>query len=134
VLVPAAAAVLAIGQARYDLFTAHQAGVLAHAAWVLIVTGMFVVPFLPIAITLYEGWIGRATFVAAMSTGLLALVAVPWAVDRAIRFDTNSTAPLIHIYDPLLVMVAVGAVLAFGVAARRARARAIRRTNARRMT
>ena len=109
VLVPALVAVLVVGQLQYGLLTDDD-----DAFATVVIVCAFVVPFVPIAIALQSAWIRVAGSVFAFAVGVVALVAVPWAVDRAIADDPSSTAPVIHVYDPVLDTLAV--LLAVGVA------------------
>jgi hypothetical protein len=121
VLYPATAIVIVVGTAEYGLLSLDD-GLVFGLIWATLLVAVFVVPFIPIAMALRAGWIGAIgggfAFVAGTAAALLA---VPWLVDRSIANDSSSTASLIHVYDPVLDTVAVGAVLLVTAIARRFR-------------
>jgi hypothetical protein len=119
VLPPALLAVVIVGQAQYHIFTSSQDGLASNLFWALVVVPVFMIPFVPIAIALHANWIGLAAAVVALVAAVVALVAVPWAVEAAIADDPSSTGGLIHIYDPVLMTLAVAIVTGIGVAVRR---------------
>ncbi len=76
-------------------------------------------PFVAVAAAIADG---RATLSAdALGLGLAVAgtLLVPIWVERSIEDDPSSTAPLIHLWDPLPTTLAVGAVFGFDYLLRR---------------
>jgi hypothetical protein len=121
VLLPALLAVVIVGQAQYHIFTSSDDGLAGNLLWALFVVPVFVIPFVPVAIALHADWIGLGGAVVAFAAAVVSLVAIPWAVERAIANDPSSTAGLIHFYDPFLMTLDVAIVTGIVVAVRRIR-------------
>jgi hypothetical protein len=68
-------------------------------------------PFILVSIAILEAHIGARTAVIATVVATAALLIVPRAVERSIEDDPSSTASLLHIYDPVLMALPVGAVI-----------------------
>jgi uncharacterized protein (TIGR03382 family) len=77
--------------------------------------------FVLVCIAVLEQTVGPFAVALATFVAVVTLVFVPRAVDASIADDESSTAALIHIWDPVLMALPVGAVLAVGWLLRRRR-------------
>jgi uncharacterized protein (TIGR03382 family) len=68
--------------------------------------------FILVSIAVLEKTAGAFAVALATFVAIVALVLIPRAVDASIADDESSTAALIHIWDPVLMALPVGAVLA----------------------
>ena len=111
-----------VGETGFDDDAASVALDVFFAVWAAAMFLLiFAAPFAIIAAFLVNGRVGSRAAVIAFVVGAVALVAVPWLVQKSIEGDESSTAGLIHIWDPLLVALAILAALgiAMGLHSRR---------------
>jgi hypothetical protein len=113
-LLGCAVAIASYGAPGFLLDDTSVVGLVFAPFALLIVTLWATFPFIAVSLAVLDGVVGWVTVATATVTATVALILVPRAVQRSIEGDSSSTAGLAHIYDPLLMVLPVGAVLGIG--------------------
>lgn len=80
---------------------------------ILLLSGWLMAAFVPVALAIADGGFTRIGTAFAFVVAVAGTFLVPILTSASIENDPSSTAVLIHLYDPLPVILAVG--LVFGL-------------------
>jgi hypothetical protein len=98
-------------------------GSVGDSVFVVLVCLWWSLPFIAVAAAIADGNSTWMSTVAALAVGIGGTIEVPRWVQSSIEDDPSSTAVLIHVYDPLLVALAVGVIFGIDFMIRRALSR-----------
>ena len=77
---------------------------------IVILTVWLLAPFIPVAAALADGEANRAAIAFSFVVATAGTALMPTLTDEAIKNNPSSTAVLVHLYDPVPVVLAVGGV------------------------